>query len=99
MEKYTILCLIDPTDGVGIWIDITKLFYRPYWSRIWVLQELYLARDIFLICRTRSLGFAHFLCFDDSFLSAVNSQQSRPDFVCRFKYIRVEVWVDFPLPG
>ena len=32
------------------------MFYNiPYWTRVWILQELVLAREIIFLCETRSL--------------------------------------------
>jgi hypothetical protein len=32
------------------WVALRALFERPYWSRVWILQEVVLSRPSFLIC-------------------------------------------------
>ncbi|KAK1751136.1 heterokaryon incompatibility protein-domain-containing protein [Echria macrotheca] len=65
---------VDPFD----WFDHLKdLANRPYWSRLWVIQEYLLGQDVLLYCgNTRMLGFDFqmLLCrqagvfeFDESF--------------------------------
>jgi hypothetical protein len=35
-----------------MWTACNKLFKRPYWSRLWIFQEVVLARRCFLMCGT-----------------------------------------------
>jgi hypothetical protein len=39
------------------WTWIDALLVRPYWSRIWILQEAVLARDLWFMCGTERLKF------------------------------------------
>jgi hypothetical protein len=31
-------------------VGFFELFTRPYWTRIWIIQEIHLARELFLVC-------------------------------------------------
>jgi hypothetical protein len=37
---------------------LLKLFSKPYWTRIWIVQEILLARDITVICGAKCLGWS-----------------------------------------
>lgn len=39
---------------------ISSLCYRRYWSRVWIVQEIVLARDVLLLCGSSSLPLASF---------------------------------------
>lgn len=39
---------------------VAKLTYRPWWYRVWVLQEFVLARHVSLTCGFKSITYAHF---------------------------------------
>jgi hypothetical protein len=36
----------------------SKFFSRPYWSRVWILQELAVAREVYLMCGSRTVTLA-----------------------------------------
>ncbi|KAI0404111.1 heterokaryon incompatibility protein-domain-containing protein [Xylaria palmicola] len=42
---------------------LVKLLERPWWSRVWVLQEVILAKKVTLRCGSRSLDWTHFQAF------------------------------------
>jgi hypothetical protein len=42
------------------WRALCKLFEREYWSRIWVIQEVVLARKVVLYCGNRQLAWLFF---------------------------------------
>ena len=39
---------------------IVKLSQRPYFSRIWIIQEVALGREVTFVCGTRRVAFSHF---------------------------------------
>ncbi|KAF5697604.1 heterokaryon incompatibility protein [Fusarium mundagurra] len=43
------------------WNAITQIFKRPYWSRVWIYQELVLASNLHLHCGEKSISW-HDLC-------------------------------------
>ena len=47
---------------------------RGYWQRVWVLQEVLLASNVFLLCGEESVKFD-----DDDFISAANSWRYTPN--------------------
>jgi hypothetical protein len=38
------------------WTTLKRLFDRPYWSRVWILQEVVLARQAVLQCGSRTIS-------------------------------------------
>ncbi|KAJ9607821.1 hypothetical protein H2200_007900 [Cladophialophora chaetospira] len=52
-HKYPYLGDLDADDLEGILENIRK----PYWSRIWIVQELVRAREVVLMCGTKQLNF------------------------------------------
>ncbi|OCK73952.1 HET-domain-containing protein [Lepidopterella palustris CBS 459.81] len=55
-----------PSDG---WSHIEALFHRPYFSRIWVIQEVARAKQTIVLCGSRSTNYqtlikAYLFCFD-----------------------------------
>lgn len=52
--------------------DVAALFQRPYWSRIWILQEFAAAKDIIIVCGTKR---AKDVCFR-SFMETWDIQMS-----------------------
>ncbi|KAK3350269.1 heterokaryon incompatibility protein-domain-containing protein [Lasiosphaeria hispida] len=58
MEKYSFLCKDDSQEGYSQrWREIGFLFNMRYWRRVWVMQELALARCIFLVYGKKMLEF------------------------------------------
>ncbi|KAE9364551.1 HET-domain-containing protein [Stipitochalara longipes BDJ] len=37
-------------DGTGVWQDLLQLCDREYWSRLWIIQEVVLAKDLLFVC-------------------------------------------------
>jgi hypothetical protein len=59
--------------------SVSELCRRPYWKRLWVYQELKLARRIQLVCGTRTIAwdqFGQFLSLAETDLSARISRLS-----------------------
>lgn len=47
---------------VDAWRAVTKLFINPYWSRVWIIQELAFSKeDVQLICGTKTMPFSHLI--------------------------------------
>jgi hypothetical protein len=44
---------------------LVSLFRRPYWSRIWIVQEIARARSIMVYCGCDSLPFSYFRSLPD----------------------------------
>ena len=43
---------------------ITQLFQKPYWSRVWIIKEVVLAKDLTILFGNHSLGLKHLeACF------------------------------------
>lgn len=43
-----------------VWIAVAKMFRRPWWTRIWTLQEAAFGKETSVICGTRSVSFNPF---------------------------------------
>jgi len=50
---------LPPLDDL-IWSGITEILSRPWFRRLWVVQEVVLAKDIVLMAGNRSVGFKMF---------------------------------------
>jgi len=59
---------------------VSNLLRRPWWARVWVIQELVLARDVTVYCGSQALGW-------DRFCLVVNSSTSLPSFPSSGVYI------------
>ncbi|KAJ4296384.1 hypothetical protein N0V90_006429 [Kalmusia sp. IMI 367209] len=47
-------------DRFDWWNAIQELANRPYWRRVWVIQEFLLARDVNLYCGSNRMNFMYF---------------------------------------
>lgn len=55
--------LLGSRDGSDFWIDnLNYLANRPYWSRMWVVQEFTLAKMVFIACGRHWIEVADFFC-------------------------------------
>jgi hypothetical protein len=43
------------------WLALSKMFDRPYWKRVWIVQEIVLAREAILCCGGSRAGLSHSL--------------------------------------
>ncbi|KAK3367796.1 hypothetical protein B0H63DRAFT_86349 [Podospora didyma] len=50
-------------------IDFCKLFQRPYWTRIWILQEVVLRRKLCFLCGHKQMDYKS---FEHAFSIAMN---------------------------
>ena len=61
--------LNDPVEGCGIVIDqgivaaMQYLMQHPYWSRVWIIQEVVAAKNIRIMCGTTFLHWSHLTKF------------------------------------
>ncbi|KAJ0426764.1 heterokaryon incompatibility protein-domain-containing protein [Aspergillus carlsbadensis] len=44
---------------VGGWA-LSRIWQRTYWTRLWIIQELLLARDVIIFCGSRSMSWSTF---------------------------------------
>ncbi|MCJ1448706.1 MAG: hypothetical protein MMC23_009223 [Stictis urceolatum] len=56
-----------------VWPAIFKLYNRPWFHRLWVVQEIILAKDLTVLCGGRLLSWAAMVSFATALMSA-NSQ-------------------------
>jgi hypothetical protein len=59
------------------WEGISQLFDRPYWSRVWILQEAVLARELLLMCGTERTTFNE----TENFQSVLFEISANPEFL------------------
>lgn len=50
-------CILGPCGGAAYWNAIAKLFRRRYFSRVWIIQEVILARAITVFCGRYSVSW------------------------------------------
>ncbi|KAK1759047.1 heterokaryon incompatibility protein-domain-containing protein [Echria macrotheca] len=52
---------------------LISIAYRSYWSRIWIMQEFFLAKDLEIRCGTKAVSFAAFRDYAEA-MAKLNSQ-------------------------
>jgi hypothetical protein len=50
-------------EAIPGWNAVVQLFRRPYWQRMWIIQELVCAKDIDLRCETATMSFTTLTAF------------------------------------
>ena len=60
-ERHTMLKYGLPALNSPIWDGLGQLFARPWFSRLWVLQEAVLAQEIDFVCGGRVMDFAYLM--------------------------------------
>ena len=53
-DRKKVVAIVNDTRRIN---DVVSIFLRPYWSRLWVIQELLLAPEKRAFCGDRSIGF------------------------------------------
>ena len=66
-----------PGQDDPFWSALVDLFARPWYHRLWVLQEAIMAKDIEVLCGNRSMPWAVFASF------AIKMQELRPSALVR----------------
>jgi len=54
--RAAIAAIDNPFDATGF-SGLRKLFARPYWSRVWIMQEVALAQDPRVLCGTQEVSY------------------------------------------
>lgn len=65
----------DLTQLFEAWTYTLDLFSRPYWSRLWILQEVLLAKKLLLCFGSQSLPASSFRSLHDAFLHVRTEQR------------------------
>ncbi|KAF4625433.1 hypothetical protein G7Y89_g12733 [Cudoniella acicularis] len=91
MLKYPDLCAVGlhETDwdvNNVFWTAARKFFQNPYWKRVWILQEIVLGREVWLMGKTSSILLDDVLRFADMASIFELSSVSRPEFM------PVDIW-------
>lgn len=64
MRRYPDLCRDDTSGGDNKhnsnWASLTKIFELPYWSRVWIFQEVIMAHQLYFVCPSRVLHWVSF---------------------------------------
>lgn len=81
MKSHHGLCNGYETDPRGPWLDIIDLMHRPYWSRVWIFQEVYLARSLLFMSGQSVLDFNCLKSIQEWHESAILGQPSRPTYI------------------
>lgn len=68
-------------EGLG---PIARLFSRPWWKRIWILQEIYVPRDPVVVCGSFAIGWERlsnaFLNLTETFFGTLAAEALGDDF-------------------
>lgn len=70
-QMKNVLCAadIEPSDGEGglprnrAWTAITRFLKAPYWTRVWIYQEIVLSINIVLLCGDKTLSIDDLMIF------------------------------------
>lgn len=62
-EELEQLCLLNDTAALAVWAAFARLFRAGFWSRIWIIQELVVAKSITLAWDTLSIEWGTFKIF------------------------------------
>ena len=85
-------------DGVSWGLALGGLCSRPYWQRLWVFQELKLARAKSIMCGSRLVAWQHFEAFMLGASQTPESARSeRTGYVCNSGAMRMMQLVRLPL--
>jgi hypothetical protein len=75
------------------WSSLQQLFYLPDWSRVWIFQEVVLARRLIYVCPSRRLGAQIFKVVAELMGKmrrvVVHNSMTRPDFLSQACWLAV----------
>jgi hypothetical protein len=80
MKRYPQLCRIDNEDltfGNTTWDSLGAFFDNPYWSRVWIFQEIVLASRLLFVHGSTSLPL-EYLELACSYLIGIRSIEAKP---------------------
>ncbi|KAI1172765.1 heterokaryon incompatibility protein-domain-containing protein [Nemania sp. FL0916] len=60
MQKYPALFQDDRPVENEIWGCVMELFDLPYWTRVWIVQEIALARNVYVVCGAAAIDYLRF---------------------------------------
>jgi hypothetical protein len=75
LTKYKTLAR--PGRGYTVLEQLTDIFQRPYWHRLWVAQEFILGRTLLVACGARALPWADLAQFEAVLQTDANSGDTR----------------------
>lgn len=80
MKRYPQLCRIDNEDlGNTAWESLGAFFDNPYWSRVWIFQEIVLASRLLFVhgSTTLPLEYLELVCL---YLTGIRSIEAKPEY-------------------
>lgn len=83
------------SSGISPWNSLSVLMVQPYWTRVWIFQEMFLAQNvlIFIIGR-RSLSYEMMRRAWDWLKFVVASPENRPPFMSGVLWVALKLSVD-----
>ncbi|XP_024394753.1 heterokaryon incompatibility protein 6, OR allele [Physcomitrium patens] len=81
LERHPGLCHGYAGDPRGPWESIHSLMHVSYWSRVWIFQEVYLARSLLLISGSKALDSESLRIVQQWHESAILGRKSPPEHV------------------
>ena len=81
LERHPGLCHGYAGDRKGPWESIDSLMHISYWSRVWIFQEVYLARSLLLISGSKALDSESLQIVQQWYESAILGRKSPPEHV------------------
>jgi len=64
-----LLLSTNQADALTTWSSIFKLYYRPWFRRLWIIQETVLARELTLICGDMQISWDSFMTFTNAIMT------------------------------
>lgn len=81
LERHPGLCHGYAGDRKGPWESIDSLMHISYWNRVWIFQEVYLARSLLLISGSKALDSESLQIVQQWYESAILGRKSPPEHV------------------
>lgn len=63
---------------------ISRLLSRPYWERVWVVQEVACAKEVVVMCGSERLAFDHFENASDAWTTVCDSLSAKSEFLSQY---------------
>jgi hypothetical protein len=77
-----------PAESVSTLNDAIELFNLPYWTRLWIVQEVVLARDVILLCGSKNISWLE-VCGVQVWIKLFQMKYSSAD---KPQYMPIQEW-------
>lgn len=88
LEDWLLKTNFDRQGVADLWIAICALANRPYWTRVWIVQELMLANRITILCGTEQVRGSLFFGLAQNFVPQIGRAEEYG--------LAGQAWQDYP---